>query len=140
MSDPQGAVAPAPHPLSAQDDRFWGAIAHLGGIFLFLPSLIIFLALRRNGSITRIESKEALNWQISLFICWLVVDFLVLIFGGIYVAAASAGGTAAIQPSLVLYLVWAVLWLVNAVFSVLGFLRVNRGGSYRYPIAVRFIK
>ena len=143
MSDPhaQERVTSGAHTLSTQDDRLWGAISHLGGIFFFLPSLIIFLALRNNGPTTRVESKEALNWQITFFICWVVVDFLVLVLGGIYVAAASAAGaTTPVPPSLILYGIWVILWVVNVVFSIRGFLTVNRGGSYRYPFAVRFIR
>ncbi len=34
---------------------------------------------------------------------------------------------------------WA-LYIVNLVFSILGFVKVNSGGSYRYPINFRFIK
>ncbi len=143
MSDPrthEAGASPA-QPLSAQDDRLWAAFAHLGGIFWFLPSLIIFLALRKRGSTTRIESKEALNWQITLLIIWVVLDVILLIFSGIYVAAASAGGTpAAALPPLLLEVVWAILWLVNVFFCVRAFLRVNGGGSYRYPFAVRFLK
>jgi uncharacterized Tic20 family protein len=143
MSDPQDqeTVNSAVHSSSPQDDRLWGALAHLGGIFFFLPTLIIYLGLRNRGTTTRIESKEALNWQITLAICWIVVDFLVLILGGIYVAAATAAGaTSPASPTLFLYGVWAVLWAVNVVFSVRGFVIVNGGRSYRYPFAFRFIK
>ena len=34
---------------------------------------------------------------------------------------------------------WA-LYIVNLVFSILGFVKVNSGGSYRYPVNFRFIK
>lgn len=31
-------------------------------------------------------------------------------------------------------------WILNAIFSVLGGVKVNAGDSYRYPFAFRFIK
>jgi uncharacterized Tic20 family protein len=34
---------------------------------------------------------------------------------------------------------WA-LYIINLVFSILGFVRVNSGGTYRYPVNFRFIK
>jgi uncharacterized Tic20 family protein len=34
---------------------------------------------------------------------------------------------------------WA-LYVVNLVLSILGFIRVNGGGTYRYPMNFRFIK
>ena len=143
MSDPnqQDAATPTAQPLSERDDQLWGALAHLGGIFWILPSLIIFLALRKSGPTTRVESKEALNWQITFLICSIVIDLVVLILGGIFAAAATATGVAASGlPLLIVELVWAVLWLINVVFSVLGFLKVRGGGSYRYPFAFRFIR
>jgi uncharacterized Tic20 family protein len=141
MSDQnqQDAAASTTQPLSDRDDQLWAALAHLGGIFGILPSLIIFLALRKSGSTTRVESKEALNWQITFLICWVVVDLVVLVLSGIYVAAAG-GVSASGLPFLLLELVWALLWLVNVVFSVRGFLKVRGGGSYRYPFAFRFIR
>ena len=143
MSDPnqQYAAASAVQPLTDRDDQLWAALAHLGGIFGILPSLIIFLALRKSGPTTRVESKEALNWQITFLICWVVVDVVVLILGGIYAAASAAGGVPAPGlPFLLSELVWALLWLVNVIFSVLAFLKVRGGGSYRYPFAFRFIR
>jgi uncharacterized protein len=143
MSDQheQDATAPRTQELSAQDDRLWAALAHLGGIFWILPSLIIFLTLRKSGPTTRVESKEALNWQITFSICSVVIDLVVLILAGIFAAAASAGGIAASGlPLLIVELVWAILWLINVVFSVLGFLKVRGGGTYRYPFAFRFIR
>ncbi|HEX4401165.1 MAG TPA: DUF4870 domain-containing protein [Galbitalea sp.] len=143
MSDPnqQHAAPTGAQPLSHRDDQLWAALAHLGGIFGILPSLIIFLALRKNGAATKVESKEALNWQITFLICWVVIDLVVLLLSGIYLAASTAGGIpAAGLPFLILELVWALLWLVNVIFSVRGFLTVRGGGSYRYPFAFRFIR
>ena len=31
-------------------------------------------------------------------------------------------------------------WVVSIIFSILGFMKVNAGGSYRYPFAIRLIK
>jgi hypothetical protein len=143
MSDPneQDAVNPTVPMLSDRDDQLWAALAHLGGVVGILPSLIIFLTLRKSGPTTRVESKEALNWQITFLICWVAIDLVVLVLGGIYVAASAAGGIPASGlPSLLLEVVWALLWLINVIFSVRGFLKVRGGNSYRYPFAFRFIK
>jgi uncharacterized Tic20 family protein len=137
----QDTATPAAQKLSPQEDQLWAAVAHLGGIFWFLPALIIFIVLRKSGPKTRVESKEALNWQITFLICWLAVDLVVLVIGGIISAAASAAGASdGFLLSILLGAVWAALWLANAVWSVLGFIRVNGGGSYRYPFTFRFIK
>jgi len=33
-----------------------------------------------------------------------------------------------------------VVWIMTVVFSIMGFLAVKDGGTYRYPVSVRFIK
>jgi uncharacterized Tic20 family protein len=137
----QESVTPGSRVYSPREDQRWAAVAHLGGILWFLPALLVFLALRKNGPKTRIESKEALNWQITLAICLVVLDLLAAIIGGIVAATAAAvGGNASSLTALLPELLLGLLWLVNIAFSVLGFVRVNAGGAYRYPFALRFIK
>lgn len=143
MSDAESpAVAPEHHPpFTTEEDRSWAAIAHLGGIVGIVPSLVIFLALRRRGRVTLVESKEALNWQITFLASWIVVDIVVLIVLGVAVTAAlGPNGNSGAIIVLVAELIPAALWILNIVLSVFGFLAVNRGGSYRYPFAVRLIK
>jgi hypothetical protein len=128
-------------PITAEEDSMWAALSHLGGIVGIVPSLVIFLVLRHRGPKTAIESKEALNWQITFLAGWLIVDILVTIVGGIAVtAAAGLGGSPGQTLPLLLELIPAALWIVNIVFSILGFVKVNGGGSYRYPFAIRLIK
>lgn len=127
---PQQYTAPGA-PLTAAEDKQWASFAHLGGILWFLPSLIIFLVFKDRGALTRQESKEALNWQITWILAWLVS----VILGSILLA------TPAWPISFVFSLLipW-VLYIVNLVFSIIGFVRVNSGGTYRYPFNFRFIK
>ncbi|HEU4849772.1 MAG TPA: DUF4870 domain-containing protein, partial [Terrimesophilobacter sp.] len=63
------AAAPQPAaPLTAAEDKQWASFAHFGGILWLLPSLIIFLVFKDRGALTKQESKEALNWQITFLI------------------------------------------------------------------------
>ena len=32
------------------------------------------------------------------------------------------------------------VWVVSLIWSILGFQKVNAGGSYRYPVSIRLIK
>lgn len=143
MTDPTPAPAPVPAaPLSEADDKLWAALSHLGGLFFILPSLIIFLVLKDRGAKVRVEAKEALNWQITFLGLWIVIQILVAIITSIAVAAAFAagdyyGGTGIVG---LLWLLPAAAWIANAIFSVMGFVKVNGGGSYRYPFAVRLVK
>lgn len=114
--------------LSTMDDRQWASLAHLGGILGFLPSLIIWLVFRQRGPFTNVEAKEALNFQITLSIGYVliyIVSFIVTVvtFGLI---------------SFIGLLFW-VLWLIGVVFSILGFMKAKDGHHYRYPFAIRLI-
>jgi uncharacterized Tic20 family protein len=137
MTDPTPAPAAAPQPaqpLSESDDKLWASLAHFGGLLYILPSLLIFLILKDRGPKVRVESKEALNWQITFLIgeviLWILSAILTtaLLLSPAYGVAVFVG---------FLPLLW---WIVNAILSILGGIKVNGGGSYRYPFALRLIK
>lgn len=129
---PQQAYSSAPAaPLDPAQDKQWASFAHLGGILWFLPSLIIWLVFKDRGRLTDQEAKEALNWQITWIAAWVVSQILGIIIG------TFTFGIGYLLFSLLIP--WA-LYIVNLVFSILGFVKVNSGGSYRYPVNFRFIK
>ena len=138
----EATPAPAPAgPLSEAEDKQWAGFAHLGGILFILPALIIFLVFKDRGAKTKVEAKEALNWQITFAILWIVAQILVAIITAIAVGAAIATGAYAVGGITgILWLLPGAVWVVNVIFSILGFVKVNAGGSYRYPFAFRFIK
>jgi uncharacterized Tic20 family protein len=138
----EATPAPAPAgPLSEAEDKQWASFAHLGGILFILPSLIIFLVFKDRGAKTKVEAKEALNWQITFAILWIVAQIIVAIITAIAVGAAIATGAyGATGITGILWLLPGAVWVVNVIFSILGFVKVNSGGSYRYPFAFRFIK
>jgi len=117
-------------PLTPAEDKQWAGLAHLLGILGILPSLIIWLVFRERGGYTNQEGKEALNFQITM----VIAAFAVAIVGGI-LTVITFGLFAPI-----LTLLYLAVWVAMIVFSIIGFTRVNAGGSYRYPVAIRFIK
>ncbi len=119
MTNPTPAAAPQP-PLSESEDRQWASFAHLGGILGFLPSLVIWLVFKDRGRFTNVEAKEALNFQITILIAYVVGAILSLVLIGALISLAA--------------------WVVSIVFSILGFLKAKDGVSYRYPFALRLIK
>ncbi|WP_233201697.1 DUF4870 domain-containing protein [Cryobacterium sp. Y11] len=116
-------------PLSEADDRQWASLAHLGGILSFLPALIIWLVFKDRGRLTTTEAKEALNFQITLFIAYIAIIvisiFLALVTFGIGGVLSGLG--------------W-IVWLAGVIFSILGFVQAKDGRNYRYPVAIRLIK
>lgn len=126
------AAAPQPAaPLTPAEDKQWASFAHFGGILWILPSLIIYLVFKDRGALTRQESKEALNWQITFLIVWIGWTII-----GLIIAIPLAFAGLWWLPTLIGWLIY----LANVVFSILGGVKVNGGGSYRYPINFRFIK
>lgn len=124
---PPPPAASAPAPLSEADDRQWASFAHLGGILGILPSLIIFLVFKDRGAFTREESKEALNFQITLAILQIVLFIL-------------AVALAVILIGFLFSFLQFVVWVLGVIFSILGFMKAKDGVAYRYPFALRLIK
>jgi uncharacterized protein len=142
------AATPAPAaPLTEAEDKQWASFAHLGGILYILPSLIIYLVFKDRGAKTKVESKEALNWQITFVAGYIILQILVAIIGGIATAAATRSilegnyyGGLGLGWWSFLWLIPGALWVINVILSIVGFTKVNGGGSYRYPFAIRLIK
>ena len=128
MTEPAPA-APAPDaPLSEAEDKQWASFAHFGNIILLVPALIIWLVFRARGAKTNVEGQEALNWTINvtgLYIIIQILSFILLFVGGIGAIIGVLG--------------W-ILLVVNLIFAILGGVKVNGGGSYRYPVNIRWIK
>jgi uncharacterized Tic20 family protein len=131
---PRSPPPPLAAPLSASDDKLWASLAHFGGVFWILPSLIIYLVFKDRGTRTRVEAKEALNWQITFLIGFIILSIICGIVNGILFNIGAWG--------LTVLFTWLplVLCILNVVFSLIGGVTVSSGGSYRYPLAQRFIK
>jgi len=121
---PPPAGAPAA-PLSQAEDQQWAAFTHFGNIILLVPALLIWLIFGKRGENTRVEGKEALNWTINLTASYLICNILALVAGGF---------------GFVFNLIGLALLVANIIFAIMGGVKVNGGGSYRYPVNIRWIK
>jgi uncharacterized Tic20 family protein len=126
-----GPVTPSPEAFPGQnDDRLWGAFAHLGGIVSILPALLIYLAYKDRGGFATVQAKEALNFQVTI-----VGTYLATIVGGLVIGAVL------IAPVDWVHLgVGVGLAIVSVVFSILGFRTARTGAAYRYPVSLRLIR
>jgi uncharacterized Tic20 family protein len=125
---PPPAAAPGA-PLSQSDDKLWASLAHFGGVLSFIPPLIIWLVFKDRGPLTNQEGKESLNYQITIAIAWVAYSIIAVILGFIPIL----GG-------LIATLLWLVVLAAQLVFPIIGGVKVNGGGTYRYPFAIRLIK
>ena len=116
---------PAPSGSASQEDRAMALIAHLLGIVtFFIGPLVIWLINKDNSSKSFVidQSKEALNFQITISIIYLVAIVLAIISLGL------------------LFFVPTLVWVANLVFCIIGGMKANNGEAYRYPFALRLIK
>jgi uncharacterized Tic20 family protein len=125
---PQQPIAPAA-PFTAAEDKQWAMWSHFGGVLSWIPPLIIWLIGKDRGRLTDQEGKESLNFQITMVIAWVAL----LIVNSILLFVPLIGG-------LIGTLLYLALLVVQILFPILGGVKVNGGGTYRYPVNFRFIK
>lgn len=127
-AQPEQEPAPAasePPPVGdvSKDARTMGMLCHLLGIFTcFIGPLVIWLIKKDEMPFVDDQGKEALNFQITLTIAYVVATVL---------AAITCGIGAVLYP---------VLWVVALIFGIMGTMKANEGVAYRYPVTIRFIK
>lgn len=97
-------------------------LTHLSGIFLsFVVPLVIWLINKdkpEKGFLND-QAQEALNFQITIAIAFLISSVLTVILIGL--------------------LLLPLVWIVNLIFCILAGMKANEGVSYRYPFALRLI-
>jgi uncharacterized protein len=128
MTEPAPQPATPAAPLSEAEDKQWASFAHFGNILSFIAPLIIWLIFKDRGTKSNVEGKEALNWGINVAgVSIILVILSVLTAFTIFL------------PLIFSLLSWAVI-IVNIIFAIMGGIKVNGGGSYRYPVNIRWIK
>ncbi|HEU0152835.1 MAG TPA: DUF4870 domain-containing protein [Arenimonas sp.] len=110
-----------------QEQKTWGMVAHLASLAgLIIPlgnivgPLVVWLIKKDTMPFVDDQGKEALNFNITVFIAALVSGVLTLVLIGILML-------------LVVGLGWLILTIIAA-------LKANEGTAYRYPFTLRLIK
>ncbi|MHB1064444.1 MAG: DUF4870 domain-containing protein [Georgenia sp.] len=115
----QGYSAPL---MSPADQRMWAVLSHLSGfVSNFILPLVLWLILRERGAFVEDQTKEALNYQITLIILGVVFTVVSIL-------------TLGIGAILFLY------YLAAIVFMILAAVAASRGEAYRYPLCLRLVK
>ena len=116
-ASPEPAAGGSP----SKDARNMAMLAHLLGIFtFFVGALIIWLIKKDDDPFIDDQGKEALNFQITV--------------GIIYVIGVVAW-CLVIPP-----LIASATWIAAIVFSIIAAIKASEGKSYRYPFTLRLIK
>jgi uncharacterized Tic20 family protein len=104
----------------SQESKNIALLMWIGTIFFgFIPGLLIYL-LKAEDSYLADQSKESLNWSITVVLGSVIGGILCLIIIGVFI-------------------LWA-LAIVNVIFCALGALSASKGDYYRVPFALRLIK
>lgn len=107
--------------MSEQDDKMMGMLCHLLGIFTsFVGPLIIWLIKKDDSPFVDHHGKQALNFQFTILIGYIVSGILIIILIGFFL--------------------YFVVWVVAIVFGILATVASNKGEMYEYPVAIRFFK
>ena len=114
---------------SSRTERQWAMGCHLIGLCgLLIPNLVLGLAgtlvlwlvKREDGAFVDQQGKEALNFQISLFIYASICLFLIVIGIGL--------------------LLLFPLIIFGFVCIIVAGIKASEGVAFRYPLCIRFIK
>ena len=109
-------------------ERNLAVVSHLGGLipFLFLPIIIPFLIWLIKGdesAFVNEQAREALNFQISLFIYGVISVMLIFTIIGIPIAIIA----------------FIIFIITNIICSIKGAVRTSKGLEYKYPMNLRLI-
>lgn len=107
------------HTEVSSNDKNLVVLTHLSGIlFSFIPSLIVWL-LKKDSAYVNDQAREALNFQITILIAYVVSYILVLVLIG--------------------FVFMGIIWIANIVLCILAAVAASKGEDYRYPFTLRLI-
>lgn len=118
---PPAMPSTGPQPMSDSDARLWAMLGQLSGILLgFIGPLIVMLVFGPRNAFVKKESTEALNFQITVLIGYLIGFVLTLVIIGIFVIIAVG--------------------IASLIFIIIAAIKNNQGVEYRYPVCIRVVK
>lgn len=111
-----------------REERNWGMLSHLSALtgYFFAPfvgnivaPLIIYLMKKDESPFVAEQSRESLNFQISVCIYWLISGVLAIILIG--------------------FLLLAAVWVAGVILTIIASVKAANGEAYRYPLTIRLI-
>lgn len=105
---------------ASANDKNLAVLTHLGGIFFsFVPGLIVWLLKKDDNPFLGEQAREALNFQITVLIGYLLAWVLAFVLVG--------------------FLLVPVIYVANLVLCLIAAVRTSKGESYQYPLSLRLI-
>ena len=122
---PPAGGPPGQPPLSADQERLWGMLAHLLSFVAayialgFVAPLVVLLVFGPRSAYVRAQAVESLNFNLSWLLYAIVAGILVIVGIGLLILLA--------------------LGIAYVVLVVIASVRANNGQLYRYPLTIRFM-
>ncbi len=112
----------------SKDARTWAMACHLmalaglviTGVGFILGPLVVWLIKKDEDPFIDDQGKEAVNFQITMFIAFVIAFFLLFFVIGVVIMPIVVVG--------------------DIVLTIIGAVKANEGVKYRYPFAIRFLK
>lgn len=107
----------------SKDDRNQAMLSHLLSAFLWIfPGLLIWMLNKDKPGKTWVaeQAKEALNFQITMTLVYILCGILAFILIGVLIA-------------------W-IAYVAALVFCIVGAVKTSSGKSFRYPFALRLVQ
>ena len=111
----------------SNDETNWGMFAHLSALIGFIipfgsiiGPLVIWLTKGKEMEFVGTEAKEALNFQITMLIAFLICWVLVFVLIG--------------------FLLMALVAIADLILVIMAAVSASKGQPYRYPFALRLVK
>lgn len=106
---------------TTSEERMLAMLCHLLGLFTnFVGPLVLWLIKKDESKFVDNQGKEALNFQITLAIGWVIAGVLSFACIGLILLPA--------------------IGIANIVFSIIAAVAANKGETYRYPVCLRLVK
>lgn len=122
----QDQTASAVPTATSKEERNWAMIGHLSallflvtGIGGILGPLVVWLIRKDDMPFAAQQAKEALNFQITMFLLGILAWILVFVLIG--------------------FALLAILCIVNVVLTIVAAVKASEGVAYRYPFNWRLI-
>ena len=114
--------------MSQKDERTWATFCHVAafaGLIVWycgniIGPLVVWLVKRQESAFVDENGKEAVNFQISMTIYYIVATVLIL--------------------ALIGFVILPALFVFNIVCTIMAAVKANDGKEFRYPLCIRFIK
>lgn len=103
-----------------QDSKNIALLLWIGTIFFgFIPGLVLYFV-KTDDAYVKSQSKEALNWIITLCIGYAVAGILTIVVIGAFL--------------------FPILGLCHLIFCIMGAMATAKGDDFNVPFAIRLLK